>query len=304
MSARYKHSRAKTLKATGECISSAELPAGPTPLSLPAGQQRDLFSPGQCNASRSAQRGSAKAKRTKDTSGRCSFGSSESASLGRALVNRLLQTMDTDGSLEYEMTWKKRAMQSGAPIFRLAARVRRIGGNGCSGWPSPNAQEFGAANVEVLEVRRKKYQEKYGNNGFGLTLGHAANAWLAGWPTYKSTDGDKGARTHRGAELELEQKGSGADLPTIAASVAGWATPTVIDATGSQYAYSQGDHSKKVLKLPGQAILSGPTASLSPAETVSGDVCLPERMVLNYRFSLWLQGYPAEWASCAERATR
>jgi hypothetical protein len=32
----------------------------------------------------------------------------------------------------------------------------------------------------------------------------------------------------------------------------GWATPTVNDKTGSQYAYAGGDHDKPVLKLPGQ----------------------------------------------------
>lgn len=37
----------------------------------------------------------------------------------------------------------------------------------------------------------------------------------------------------------------------------GWPTPVVNDATGSQYAYSQGDKTKRVLKLPGAAMLAG-----------------------------------------------
>ena len=36
----------------------------------------------------------------------------------------------------------------------------------------------------------------------------------------------------------------------------GWPTATVNDATGSGYAYSSGDHSKRVLKLPGVAALT------------------------------------------------
>ena len=37
----------------------------------------------------------------------------------------------------------------------------------------------------------------------------------------------------------------------------GWPTTTVNDATGSQYAYSQGNHDKPVLKLPGAVNLAG-----------------------------------------------
>lgn len=46
----------------------------------------------------------------------------------------------------------------------------------------------------------------------------------SGWPTAKGSDGTKGARIHRGARKELDRKGPGADLPTIAAA-AGWPTP-------------------------------------------------------------------------------
>lgn len=39
--------------------------------------------------------------------------------------------------------------------------------------------------------------------------------------------------------------------------LAGWPTTTVNDSTGSKYCYSQGDHSKPVLKLPGAVELAG-----------------------------------------------
>ena len=43
----------------------------------------------------------------------------------------------------------------------------------------------------------------------------------------------------------------------------GWPTTTANDATGSQYAYSKGDHNKRVLKLPGAATLAGwPTPNI------------------------------------------
>jgi hypothetical protein len=39
----------------------------------------------------------------------------------------------------------------------------------------------------------------------------------------------------------------------MASTLSGWPTPVVNDTTGSKYAYSQGNHDKKVLKLPGAA---------------------------------------------------
>ena len=117
----------------------------------------------------------------------------------------------------------------------------------------------------------------------------------SGWPTPCQQDGPKGGPNQ------------GEDRLPGAAQLAGWATPagrdwkdtpgmatpTVNDATGSQHAYSQGRHDKIVLKLPGQA--SGAIAPSSPAGT-------EKRGALNPAFSLWLMGYPAEWASCGERA--
>ena len=48
-------------------------------------------------------------------------------------------------------------------------------------------------------------------------------------------------------------------------------TPTANDATGSEYAYSKGDHSKKTLKLPGAAkrrLYPTPTASVGGPEVL------------------------------------
>jgi hypothetical protein len=42
-----------------------------------------------------------------------------------------------------------------------------------------------------------------------------------------------------------------------ASGLSGWPTPVVNDTTGSKYAYSQGNHDRKVLKLPGAADQAG-----------------------------------------------
>jgi len=82
-----------------------------------------------------------------------------------------------------------------------------------------------------------------------------------------------------------------------------WPSPIVNDATGSQYAYSRGDHDKKVLKLPGAAALS---LNPSPARfTASGEMLTGSsaRMESGGRLSpahsRWLMGYSNAWDDCA-----
>lgn len=70
----------------------------------------------------------------------------------------------------------------------------------------------------------------------------------SGWPTTKASDGEKGARTHRGALLELGRKGPGSDLPTMAA--AAWPTPMAgTPAQNGNNAAGNNDSSRRTVEL-------------------------------------------------------
>jgi len=149
----------------------------------------------------------------------------------------------------------------------------------------------------------------------------------SGWQTPRARGDAGGNRFEKGDIRNLEEQ----------AQLAGWPTTTVNDSTGSQYAYSAGDHNKKVLKLPGAARLAGwPTCTTrdhkdgtaetcknvpdntlpgrvaltaglaplgGPAQTKSGGGFPPTKgRRLNPFFSAWLLGFPTAWTLAGLKA--
>ena len=175
------------------------------------------------------------------------------------------------------------------------------------GWPTPEAEEarrgFQNRNngkrgtqkslttvaVESLAAWPTP-QEDNANN----SAGHKGTTFsdlptVAGWATPRPSDDNQTRRTDASMEREISRPNRGASL-AIDAYVAGLATPRAEDAESAGMRHSRGVADT----LSAQA---GQDASRSNAETAR-----PAGFRLNPRFSLWLMGYPAAWASCGERA--
>lgn len=161
---------------------------GTMPCALQDGQTTEKSGPAPAHAKVSPARAKAKASTTPGISGpRCS-GSSASAALASFLENRLRRLLDTDGSMEYSLTWKGKATPAGRRYCQLAASVRRTSETGYFGWPTPDGTAYEAKDLDRLRARRVECKERTGNgNGFGLTLGQAVPL-LFPYPTPQSFD--------------------------------------------------------------------------------------------------------------------
>lgn len=261
-------------------ISSGELVAGRSPCDLPDGRTTDLFGLVAVPANRFPARVRVKRRPTPATSGQKCFGSSESAALSEFLGNRLRARLGTDGSMEYQQTWREKRTPLGRLYWVHTARARRISDNDFTGWPTAQSRDgdFRGASAERANGQRMNLDDY---------------AMLAGWATRAEDSESTGA--HHG----------NADTLTSQARLTGWASASSRDwkdtpgmaATGTN---PDGSTRSRLDQLPRQAALAGAvglTLPSSPAP-MENSAASP-RPNLNPKFSGWLMGFPRIWDSLA-----
>jgi hypothetical protein len=208
----------------------------------------------------------------------------------------------------YKLTWKDSTTPSLRRVSLLRASVRRTSDNDCgssqtlpqAAWPTPNSGPQNLGDT-TWERRREELKAEHKNgNGFGLNLGQAAT--LAGWTTTTTRDWKDS-----GADIKPREDGTERfDQLPRQANLAGWPSPTVGNATGSQSMANMSatgrreDGSKGTVSLPGVGKLAGwPTPVTVPDSDashgqLSGDL-RPGPTNGHWRNADWLHCRDGKW---------
>ena len=222
MSETYVRYAQLSLPGIDSAISSPALAAGPTLHVSPAGPMTGPFGPVPARVSRSASLARDEALLTSATCGQKCIDSSASASLQSYLENKLRAAMDVNGSLEYVLTWKHWAMESGPQICALRARARHTYDSGYSGWPTCTSRDWknGKSNLHgknsrpLNEVAMLSGWSSPRANKWGFPDSHGSNETpLSGWCIPTATE--RSGQGERNSSLMQQARGVTSTSSTV-----------------------------------------------------------------------------------------
>ena len=235
-----------------------------------------------------------KDSQTSDIYGLNGTDSSRSCDLQISLGNKLMQRLNTGGSILFHQTWKTVATPSGRHVFRLVVSARRTSGKDCfllQSWKTPQAMD---ANGKGRQGRLKKGSRNLNTLGSYRT-DLKDQVLCAGWPTTTTRD-------HKGGYLggRIRNGKFSTDTLDVTAQLASWATPRANDSE------KRGRLSSDIRNgLPMQVQNMQPMRITACGNLLIGSSAgMDSGGQLNPAHSRWLMGIPAVWDDCAPTETR
>jgi hypothetical protein len=251
--------------------------------------QDEMFGQEAHPVSPSAPQDNAKVLPTLATSGPSTSVSSPSAVLQRSLESKLQQRLATGGSTLFSLTWKAKDTPARRPFFQLVASARRTSANDFGSWPTPQHSDVTGGG----QAKRATNPDRSNDlNDFAM---------LASWPTPMA--GNPGTENYNAAGNTDSSRQTRALMGVGLAGVdrSSWPTASASDtrtySKESIATYAQGG------TVGGHGLDLNAATQLAHGLTSNGSPAQTEKPgQLNPEFSLWLMGYPAEWAYSGAQA--